>query len=62
MEFLLYKKEKKFFTTTQHICNMCVFQYTCIVYINFALLDSNPDAATTFKAQDHIFTWLTVNN
>ena len=46
MEFLLYKKEKQFFTTTQHICNMCVFQYTCIVYISFALMESNPDSAT----------------
>ena len=30
------KKKKKSFTTIQHICNMCVFQYACIVYINFA--------------------------
>ena len=43
MEFLLKKRKKKMaylsqkkksFTTTQHICNMCVFQCTCIVYIN----------------------------
>ena len=64
MEFLLYiykyiyikedglfmqKKEKKSFTTIQHICNMCVFQYACIVYINFAPPKSNPDFATAYK-------------
>ena len=25
---------------------MCVFQYTYIAYINFALMESNPDFAT----------------
>ena len=51
MEFLLYKK-KKIFTTTQHICNMYVLQFTCIVYINFAPLKSNPDSATV---RNHVF-------